>query len=126
MSDNTDWIREGATVAEYDGHGYDARVNIATITKLTKTQIVVDNERRYSRERLTPIGGSSSIRRKILPAADPQVRDVQARRLFHDLEFDVSRMARNFTGGEADVLARLDEIEQAVRAARKAITGKES
>ncbi|GGM27522.1 hypothetical protein GCM10011608_10410 [Micromonospora sonchi] len=122
---DTDWIREGATVAIYrDSYHGEGSYRTTTIIKLTKTQIVCDNNQRFNRERLTMLGNSGWSAPMLKPLDAPEIVRVHSAERFREvtrLADDLARDHRN--GRRRDVLAMLDEIEQAVRAARKSITG---
>ncbi len=126
-----DWIREGARVAiaRYSYSG-DISYTTAAIAKLTKTQIVLDNQQRFNRQHLTLIGGSRYTAPTLKPLTDPAIVAANTTRQFSEVTRKVDDLAREHRNGrrkgEAEILAMLDEIEQAVRAARKAITGKEA
>jgi hypothetical protein len=120
---DTDWIHEGANVAEYNSRGYNITFALATIERLTTTQIVLDNGNRYRRDTLTVVGDRYS--NVLLPVNDQRVIDARARAELSEVETVVHRMTRGFTGGAEAVLAALDEIERAVAAARNTINGKE-
>lgn len=124
---DTDWIREGAPVAIYRDsyHGAGSYLT-ATITKLTKTQIVCDNNQRFNRERLTMLGNSGWTAPVLKPLDAPEIVRVRNVERFREVTRLADELARDHRNGRRrDVLAMLDEIEQAVRAAREAITGKE-
>lgn len=118
------WITEGGKTAVYDTGGYGgARVRYATITRITATQIVLDDGARYRRdslravgERRTSFGGHTELR----PVDDDRVRDVAAREW---VQATVRRVAeagadRSTVSG---ALAFLDEVERLVTQARSAI-----
>lgn len=117
---DTDWIREGAEVVEYTQSIMSASVTLTTITKLTKTQIVLANGARYDRKRLRPVG-DTAYRRKLLSADDEQVREVLAREQFQRMTAIVDGVLRDSGNGRIDMLPALDKIEQAVADARAAI-----
>ncbi|WP_433460662.1 hypothetical protein [Micromonospora sp. CA-248212] len=125
-----DWIREGATVVEYS-HQFNAPDGItrAKVAKLTKTQIVLDNERRYRRNDLRLVGQvhNYSGYNELVPPNDPRIRDVIAERKLRALVHRIEQIPRTAYGKGADgVLAALDEMEKGIRATRAAITGKEA
>jgi hypothetical protein len=126
-----DWIREGATVAIYrEGYTGEGSYTTAAIAKLTKTQIVLSNEQRFNRERLTLVGSSRYTAPVLKPLNDPAIVKVNAAQQFRsvtNLAEDLAREHRNGRrNGEAEILAMLAEIEQAARTAQQAITGKEA
>ncbi|MFD6565436.1 hypothetical protein [Micromonospora profundi] len=125
------WIREGEKVA-ITRYGYSGNISYttATIKKLTKTQIVLDNEQRFNRQYLTLVGGSRYSAPTLKPLTDPAVIAANTAHQFSAVTRLVDDLAREYRNGrrtgEAEIVTMLDEIEQAVRAARKAITGKEA
>lgn len=131
MTTDTDWIREGAQVAVYreSFHG-EGSYTTDTITKITKTQIVLTNNQRFRRDHLTLVGSSRYTAPILKPLNDPAIVQADAANQFRNvtrLADDLAREHRNGRRkGVTEVLAMLDEIEQAVREARTAITSKEA
>lgn len=124
---NTDWIIEGATVAEYRSHHLSAHVTFTTIEKLTSTQVVCANGSRYRRDDndayvaeygLRQVGGG---RNYLLPAGHRYVVDALADSALSSLRGTVDRLCRDADGGVDSVLATLDAIAEAVAAARATI-----
>ena len=114
---DTDWIAEGVPVAEYDGQYMDDHVTFTSVARLTATQIVCDNGNRYRRDNLRQVSGRMELRHP----ADPRVRNCVARRTLSSLRYNIDRMCKDHDGRLAEVLATLDEIEEAVRTARVSI-----
>lgn len=114
---STDWIREGAQVAELHD-GYDKRVTLTTIAKLTKTQIVLTNENRYNRATQKAIGKS---RLQLLPAEALLVRRVRDRTAYQSMAMTIERIDLDVRNERTNIYDALDAIEQAVREARAAI-----
>lgn len=128
---NTDWIAAGTKVAIFrDSYSGDGSYTTAIIDRLTKTQIVLDNGQRFNRERLTLIGGSSYSAPMLKPLTDPKVVQANVSVQFREVINLVDDLAREHRNGrrkgETEVLAMLDEIVQAARAAREAIASKEA
>jgi hypothetical protein len=132
MTANTDWVREGAAVAEViaSNNRGASGVYLATIKRLTATQIHLDNGNRYNRQTLAPIKGNTGTgaapRVSLRSGDDPDVLRSRALKLLDQVSMTASRAHRNGALNVADVLTALDEIERAVAAARQAITGKEN
>jgi hypothetical protein len=132
MTANTDWIREGATVAEVipSNNRGASGVSLATIERIAGTHIHLDNGNRYNRKTLAPVKGNTGTggasRAVLRPADDPDVLRSHALKLLDQASMAASRAHRNGAANVADVLAALDDIERAVAAARQAITGKEN
>ncbi len=130
---DADWIRKGAAVAELvrsQNRGASG-VYPATITDITPTTIKLDNGNRYSRKTLNPSGkgntGAGGYPGTLLaPIADPEVQRSIALKHLDEVAMTASRRHRDGASNVGDVLAALDEIEQAVRATRQAITGKKA
>src|SRR5688572_25239909 len=120
-TDLPDWIREGAKVAEFQPN-WNAidHVTFARIDRLTATQIVLDNESRYSRSKLRPVGGG---RTELRAADDRDVRGAVAARAFSRLRRRVDELWR--AGGDTRTVeeahARLAEVDALLREAREAI-----
>lgn len=130
---NTDWIAADARVAELvpSRSGGASGVHPATIARVTATQIHLDNGNRYNRKTLNPAGKGNSGAggypgTKLVPISDPDVQRSLALKELDRVSMTASRAHRKGAADVADVLAALDEIAQAVRAARQAITGKEA
>jgi hypothetical protein len=118
---DADWVTEGAHVAEYHWRSYEPTVTLTTAERLTATQIVLANGHRYRRDTLRPVGnhhGGSEL----LSAGEPRVRDALARAQLRSVSNKVGNLMRNHKGGVDAVLATLNEITEAVEAARSAIT----
>ena len=127
---DTDWITEGARVAElsinYSGGN---NVRFATIDRVTKTQIVLDNDRRYRLADLRPVGEKNSGwggRRELRRADDPDVRDAVANQALSNMLHRIHEMGRkrSLRSTRADVLAAMDEIAAEVANARRVTEGK--
>lgn len=126
-SPDQDWIQPGVKVAEFNHRGFEPNIiAITTIERLTPTQIVLTNGNRYNRAKLTRVGDDPYRSPKLVSTDDQSVRDAQARRALRKVTNTAHDLGRVVRGGEDAVLVALDEIEQAVRAARQAITGKEN
>ncbi|MEU7978292.1 hypothetical protein AB0B63_07140 [Micromonospora sp. NPDC049081] len=125
---DADWIREGNTVAIYrDSYHGDGSYRTTTIVKLTKTQIVCDNDERFNRQRLTKVGSSSYSSPVLKPLNAPEVVQAHNAEKFREVARLIEELARDHRNGRRrDVPALLDEIEHAVAAARQAITSKEA
>lgn len=115
----TDWIVEGAQAAIYT-YGRETRVRLATVERLTKTQIVLDGDRRFRRDDLRQIGprGAWDALVELRRPDDKDVIDALAGQRIRGLVRAVSRA----TSGEISTLATaesaLASIEAEVRRAR--------
>lgn len=127
MTTDTSWITEGARIAVHSRGHFQRRVRFATIARLTKTQIVLDDGERFNRETLRPVGDKSITWRtettELLPLDDPQVRDTRALNQLASLRSKVDARCKDFRGDADEVLAALTEIEALVRSARERIAG---
>jgi hypothetical protein len=121
---DTGWIHEGAQVAEYSSHIMRANARITTIERLTKTQIVLANGVRYNRTTMRPVG-DTSYRSELIPADDPRVTAVQVSDLFSEMAAKLEGVLKDVRNRRSSIPDALNEIEQAVRAARRAIASKE-
>lgn len=120
---NTDWIVEGAKVAEFSWHGSRSRVALTTIERLTKTQIVLANGNRYNRDRLRMVG-DNVYRKELMPADDQRVRDVIAAEAVGRFAFAVHDLLRRSPAGDvSSALRRFDEIAKLLAAARARVEG---
>lgn len=118
---DTDWIVEGAEVAEYNSRGYSGgTVRLTTIARLTATQIVLANGNRYNRERRRPVG-DSSYGKELLPAGDERVLETLSRDQFTEMSRTVEDILRAVRNGKKARLDALNEIETAVAEARAVI-----
>lgn len=115
---NTSWIAEGATVAEYDARHMDNRVTFTTVERLTATQIICATGNRFYRETGRIVGGD---RIELQPVNNQGVRDTVALRQVEILRWQLSDMCKDVRGGEAAMLAILDQLEQAIAEARAVI-----
>lgn len=118
--DTPDWVIEGARVADWGGYGFSRSVSITTVVRLTATQIVCANGKRYRRDTLRGLG--DSYRSELLPLTDPQVVNDLGRQRLSSLRHEIDRLCAGVGRGVESVLVVLDQIEQAVAAARKAIS----
>lgn len=119
MATSTDWIVEGAEVAEYTRRDLAyGLVTLTTIERVTATQIVLANGRRYNRARLRPVGGDYSV--ELRSAADPTVVGALAAKAACTLRASVDELFRNgrlTTGPDAQALmAAIQERVAAVQA----------
>lgn len=125
---DTDWITEGAKVAEHHAGraGGNGAVYIDTIAGFARGYIVLANGRRYDRKTLLPHKanqGMSCSYFVLRPLTDPAVRlDLAAAEFKAVAELPRRLGFHGFDSVESVMLA-LDEIERAVRAARSAIVG---
>lgn len=117
---DTDWITEGATVAEYSRRDVDARVAFTTVERLTATQIVCANGRRYRRDTGGIVGGDG--RTELAHPSEARVVNVVAAKTLSSLRFHVDQMCKDHAGRAEAVLMTLTDIELAVAKARTAIT----
>lgn len=132
MSDSTDWIREGATVAEVvpSNNAGASGVYPTAIDRIHGGYIHLANGNRYHRKTMLPgkrntgTGGAPTV--KLLPITDPEVRRSRALKDLDYVATTASRAHRRGATNVDDVLEALAEIEQAVRDARAAITSKEA
>lgn len=113
---DTDWITEGARVAEYSSSGW---IGLTTVERLTATQVVCANGHRFRRDTGHLVG--DHYRSELLPLNDPRVRDAAAADVLNALGYTVDKMCRDHRSGAAGVLTTLTEIERVVADARAAI-----
>lgn len=120
MTEATDpaWVVPGAQVATI-GRGYDRNPWLSTIERLTKTQIVLSNGRRYHRKNRRPVGDYYGP--ELMSVDDPQVLDALARQELSALEGLVEKASKHFRGGRKDVLHLVMGIEEAVACVRKRV-----
>ena len=129
---DTDWIAEGAQVAEVvRSHNLGVSgVYPTTIDRIANTWIYLANGNRYNRKTLAPAKGNTGTGNapsvELLPIDHPEVRRSLALEQLDKVAMVASRAYRSGASSADDVLSALDEIERAVRAARQAITGKEA
>lgn len=126
---DTNWITEGATVCEYRPRFHDTDwIKKATIAKLTKTQIVLDNGERFNRQTLMRLGeeggGWHAGRTELKAVDDPAVVAVRAARVWSNLVHNITETERKRDSkrlSHGRVLELLDELEQSVAAARASV-----
>ncbi|MFY1686540.1 hypothetical protein [Plantactinospora sp. WMMB782] len=124
----TDWIVNGARIAVVVESARGDSVRFDTITGLTERYVTTGKCGKFLRRNLCPVGQGEydpTIVR-VLPPDDPYVALALARIRVRKVGRMADKAASGFRGDGAEALAVLDEIEQAVRAARQAITGKEA
>lgn len=122
-----EWVQAGARVALVED-GFTPRVWFRTITKLTATQIVLDNGDRYNLQTLHPVGESRrsswSVRTEIMDPNSGLVRDVLAvqkvRKALHAIGSYEDR-GHNPIRTAADAEAALKNAEGLIARARHAI-----
>jgi hypothetical protein len=82
----TDWAREGGQAALYDGGLAIPYAVSRRIVKITATQIVLDDGKRYRRSDGRRVGVDYSP--ELLPVDDPRVLAVRARKISSELVGD--------------------------------------
>lgn len=128
MTTNPDsaWLHKGAEVA-IDGGSMWTSITFAHIERLTATQIVLDNGRRF---RLSSdhreLGASDSIRAKLMDPRDPYVVNHIARAMLKDFVREGTRITdgSGATIGTMDARAvreTLNDLADKLDAARKEI-----
>lgn len=122
---DTDWICEGAKVAVYTtGHAGD-RVQFDTVERLTGTQIVLAGRSyRFRRDTLQPVGARGTWdteTAELIRPDDQRVIDLRARVRLRNLANLIGNAATAQKGGVADVLAALNQMEQAVAETRASV-----
>ncbi|MER7280573.1 hypothetical protein ABT369_39650 [Dactylosporangium sp. NPDC000244] len=115
---DTSWAAEGSIAAEFDRRYTDSRVSFTTVERLTATQVICASGNRYYRQDGRIVGGQ---RIEILPVENQAVRDTIAREQVEQLRFRLYETCKDVRGGEAVMLAVLDQLEQQIAAARAAI-----
>lgn len=125
MSTDTlpDWITEGATVAELER----GRYTFTTVSRVTPTTATLANGSRW---RLTDMTKFGEKRKAVYYGTDhptmlvsaAAARGELARRRLMRLHDEISDLIRDGARGVDDALAALDQIAEAVAAARAQIT----
>ena len=120
---DTDWITEGARVAEYDRGHYGATARLTTVERFTATQIVLANGNRYRRDTLRRVGDHYGS--ELLAVDDRRVVDTLVLERLRSAFYEIGKLLRSVSvrGGVEAALATLAEIERVVTEARTAITG---
>lgn len=115
----TDWPEVGMLVAEYrSGHAQDW-VGFTTIDRLTATQIVLSNDRRYNRKTLRLVGQTGAWTQSTLERADsPRVVRTVTMQIIKGALHDIDRIARD---NNIQGMAILDEAERLIQNARTEI-----
>lgn len=124
----TDWIREGARAVVVTEGAHGTKVQPDTVTGVTERYVVTEKSGKFRRRDMRPAGQpeySTTVVRVLRPD-DPYIATARARIRVRNLGRLVAKTTSQFAGDVAAALVALDEIEQAVRAARQAITGKEA
>ncbi len=111
-----DWIQVGARVVEYNSASFTASVRFAVIERLTATQIVLDNGRRYSRARLRLVGDPYGT--ELENVTSKRVRAAYTDAVVRNALYEISSITRN---KEIRGTAILDTAEAMIGAARKKI-----
>lgn len=118
-----DWVHPGAQVAMYGhGTGFGDPVSLTTVERLTATQIVLANGRRYRRDNLRRQLGTAGYRSAhLMPATAPEVRRALARaavdRLRDAVDDLLKRIPRNAEHPD-ELLAALGKAAELVEATR--------
>lgn len=117
-----DW-KPGQRVAVYQ-HGAIEHVKLATVERLTATQVVLDNGRRFRKDG-SEVGRSSrgvwsTTWTELRPVDDPQVWAARARQAVAQLVYRIGEKQRTLNG-EGATLALLDYIERETAAVRAAV-----
>jgi hypothetical protein len=115
-----EWIQVGARVAEYTDGRVDGTVTLATIDRLTATQVVLSNGNKYNRATLRQVGANRSGWRTptLEDVASERVRAVRTATVVRNVLYDISIITRD---GKTRGVAVLDEIDRLVAAARDKI-----
>jgi hypothetical protein len=120
------WITEGAEVA-IDGGGMFTNITFARIERMTATQIVLDNGRKFRREPdHRELGTNSSVRSHLIDPSSSYVVNAEARRLLADFSRHINRITSGSeatVGGmnAADVRATIDGLVDKLNMIRKDI-----
>lgn len=116
-----EWIKVGARVAEYtSGNSDGGSVRFAVIERLTATQIVLGNGRRYNRVTLHRVGEDRSgwgPRAVLEDVASERVKAAYAAEAISNALYKISIITRGGLRG----VAVLDEVDRLVAEARKRI-----
>ena len=127
MDIGTDWVTVGARVAEYTNSSPDS-VRLATVARVTASQVVLDNGSRYRRKDGREVGDSArgpwACRTDLRPLDDSQVRQARVRQVVAAVEAKVERIVKEAKDIKADAdsaWAALGRIELVVAAGRRAL-----
>lgn len=125
MSASREWVVEGARAAIYSGSMSRDHVEIVTIERLTRTQVVITGQkRRYRRDNLHQVG--DHYRSVLMPADDPRVLAVQERetvsRAFGKAK-GVAVDTLKWPKDRAEAIAQLEAAAAAIAAALDELRG---
>lgn len=115
MSRDMTWVAEGLRAAEFNTRGSTNTVRWVTIERLTPTQIITSNERRYDRT-TGKARGVNGI--ELRPVDDEGVVNAIALKRVEGLRYELDQLCKGFRGGEQAAYALLTRLGDAVEAAR--------
>lgn len=122
---DTEWITEGAAVAEYSGDTLFGHITFTTISELSPLWIVLDNGNRYYRTTLRAYGVEDDGP-ELMSAGDQRVRDALAVKILAQVIAGLHNVEHTVTALTADnVVAVLTHIERVVGEAKAAITAED-
>lgn len=124
MTQNEDrgWIVKGAEVATYSDS--DRQATVTTVAKLTPTQIVLADSRRFRRKDLREVAGNTWRPVRLVPVNDARVRRALAAQTVSRLSHKLDKLlrVRAVDATPHDLLASLDQAAKMITAARRRIT----
>jgi hypothetical protein len=124
MDTGTEWVTEGARVAELRGYAQET-ASTTTIARLTATQIVLANGHRYNRRTLRRVGDSGGYgSSRLEPIESSQVQAVLAGQGVKTASYEIGGLAHRYSGkSRDDALAVLDEMARIIASTRKSLEG---
>lgn len=111
-----EWVQVGARVAEYTSGNHENSVRFATIERLTTTQVILSNGRRYNRTTLRRLGQTYGA--TLEDIASERVKAAYAAKVVNNALYEISVITRNKA---IRGVAILDEVDRLVAEARKRI-----
>lgn len=121
MTEET-WMPEvGERVALYDDWSYHGGVKFVTVERLTATQIVFDNGRRFRVKDLREVGDNDWRGPQIRRVDDPDVLRTQTRQIVREVAWKVSKKLDIKPGSFEEADTQLADAIYVLQAARTAI-----
>lgn len=124
MPDLPDWITVNGKVAVriYGYTGRAIRFDIRTVQRLTATQIVLSDGRRFRRSNLNAVGSQDA---DLLSPSDPRVLDGLAKEQVERLHLKLNGLLKDFDGDAEAAIALHERLAEVITTSRARLLRKD-